>query len=174
MHLADGYYRASGKSMLAFTSIGPGQMNTVVGMATAYVDSTAVTVNVLKGDFDAVFPIFVDLLQHPAFRQEKIDLAKTQARTAQTASETLATDKNGEYTEVSVANLEKVEPTLSDKSAAVLIKAEGTATTFAVESETVATKDKFKIARGAEGVVTRTCTVPAGANQNGCPVGGKW
>src|SRR5438270_11024169 len=65
--------------------------------------------------------------------------AKTQARTAQTASETLATDKNGEYTEVSIANLEKVEPTLSDKSAAVLIKAEGTATTFAVESETVAT-----------------------------------
>ena len=42
VHLADGYYRACGRPMLAFTSIGPGQMNTVVGMATAYVDSTAV------------------------------------------------------------------------------------------------------------------------------------
>jgi acetolactate synthase-1/2/3 large subunit len=42
VHLADGYYRASGRPMLAFTSIGPGQMNTVVGMATAYADSTAV------------------------------------------------------------------------------------------------------------------------------------
>jgi acetolactate synthase-1/2/3 large subunit len=42
VHLADGYYRATGRPMLAFTSIGPGAMNTVVGMATAYVDSTAV------------------------------------------------------------------------------------------------------------------------------------
>ena len=74
--------------------------------------------------------------------------AKTQARTAQTAAETLATDKNGEYTEVSIANLEKVEPTLGDKSAAVLIK--------------------------AEGVVSRTCAVPAGANRNGCPAAGTW
>ena len=41
-HLADGFYRASGKPMLAFTSIGPGATNTVIGMATAYVDSTAI------------------------------------------------------------------------------------------------------------------------------------
>jgi zinc protease len=45
-------------------------------------DSTRVSFNVLKGDFDAVFPIFVDVLEHPAFRQEKIDLAKTQATSA--------------------------------------------------------------------------------------------
>ena len=42
VHLADGYYRATGEPMLAFTSIGPGAMNTVIGMGTAYVDSTAV------------------------------------------------------------------------------------------------------------------------------------
>jgi acetolactate synthase-1/2/3 large subunit len=42
VHLADGYYRATGRPMLAFTSIGPGATNTVIGMATAYVDSTAV------------------------------------------------------------------------------------------------------------------------------------
>ncbi len=42
VHLTDGYYRASGRPMLAFTSIGPGATNTVIGMATAYVDSTAV------------------------------------------------------------------------------------------------------------------------------------
>ena len=42
VHLADGHYRATGRPMLAFTSIGPGATNTVVGMATAYVDSTAV------------------------------------------------------------------------------------------------------------------------------------
>ncbi len=42
VHLADGYYRATGRPLLAFTSIGPGATNTVVGMGTAYVDSTAV------------------------------------------------------------------------------------------------------------------------------------
>src|SRR5205823_8591931 len=44
-------------------------------------DSSNVRLDVLKGDFDTVFPVFVDLLQHPAFRQDKIDLAKTQANT---------------------------------------------------------------------------------------------
>lgn len=41
LHLADGYYRASGRPLAAFTSIGPGATNTTVGVATAYVDSTA-------------------------------------------------------------------------------------------------------------------------------------
>ncbi len=36
-------------------------------------DSSRVGFNVLKGDIDAVFPIFVDVLEHPAFRQEKND-----------------------------------------------------------------------------------------------------
>ena len=45
-------------------------------------DSSSVSMDVLKGDFDAVFPIWLDLLRNPAFRQEKIDLAKTQANTA--------------------------------------------------------------------------------------------
>jgi zinc protease len=45
-------------------------------------DSMNVSLNLLKGDFDFVFPIFVDLLQHPAFRQEKIDLAKTRLNTS--------------------------------------------------------------------------------------------
>lgn len=42
VHLADGYFRVRGTPILAFTSIGPGQTNTVVGMATAMADSTAV------------------------------------------------------------------------------------------------------------------------------------
>ena len=40
-HIADGYYRISGKPLAVFTSIGPGAMNTAIGLATAYVDSTA-------------------------------------------------------------------------------------------------------------------------------------
>jgi acetolactate synthase-1/2/3 large subunit len=42
IHMADGYYRASGKPMAATTSVGPGATNTVIGMATAYTDSTSV------------------------------------------------------------------------------------------------------------------------------------
>jgi zinc protease len=45
-------------------------------------DSSSVSLDVLKGDFDAVFPIWLELLRNPQFRQEKIDLAKTQANTA--------------------------------------------------------------------------------------------
>jgi acetolactate synthase-1/2/3 large subunit len=42
VHVADAFFRVTGRPLLAFTSIGPGQTNTVVGMATAYADSTAV------------------------------------------------------------------------------------------------------------------------------------
>ena len=45
-------------------------------------DSSSVSLDVLKGDFDVVFPIWLDVLRNPAFRQEKIDLAKTQSNTA--------------------------------------------------------------------------------------------
>ncbi|MGH9579756.1 MAG: M16 family metallopeptidase, partial [Terriglobales bacterium] len=45
-------------------------------------DSTGLSLSALKGDFDQVFAVFLDLLQHPEFRQEKIDLAKTQENTS--------------------------------------------------------------------------------------------
>jgi acetolactate synthase-1/2/3 large subunit len=40
-HMADGYYRVTGKPAAVFTSIGPGALNLAVGLATSYVDSTA-------------------------------------------------------------------------------------------------------------------------------------
>jgi zinc protease len=43
------------------------------------VDSTAVSWNCLKGDEDQVFGIVVDLLEHPAFDDQKLQLAKQQA-----------------------------------------------------------------------------------------------
>lgn len=48
IHIADGYYRISGRPLAVFTSIGPGALNTAIGMGTAYVDSTAVLL--LSGD----------------------------------------------------------------------------------------------------------------------------
>ena len=42
VHLADGYCRATGKPLVVFTSVGPGAMNTLVGLGTAYADSIPV------------------------------------------------------------------------------------------------------------------------------------
>jgi acetolactate synthase I/II/III large subunit len=44
VHLADAYYRVAGVPLAVFTSIGPGAMNTVVGVASCYVDSIPVLV----------------------------------------------------------------------------------------------------------------------------------
>jgi zinc protease len=46
------------------------------------IDSATVSLDVLKADFETVLPIWVELLRKPEFRQDKIDLAKTQANTA--------------------------------------------------------------------------------------------
>ncbi len=40
-HMADGYFRVTGKPAAVFTSIGPGALNLAVGLGTAFVDSTA-------------------------------------------------------------------------------------------------------------------------------------
>ncbi|MEY2395878.1 MAG: zinc protease [Acidobacteriaceae bacterium] len=42
-------------------------------------DSTSIGLNCLKADFDEVFKVFADLLQHPEFRADKLDLAQKQA-----------------------------------------------------------------------------------------------
>jgi acetolactate synthase-1/2/3 large subunit len=44
VHLADGYYRASGLPLAAFTCAGPGALNTAIGLASCYVDGIPVLV----------------------------------------------------------------------------------------------------------------------------------
>ena len=44
-------------------------------------DSTTISLNCLKGDFDAVFEMFLDLLHNPEFRPDKLELAKEQMYT---------------------------------------------------------------------------------------------
>lgn len=48
VHMAEGYYRVTGKPLAMITSIGPGALNTTIGLANAYVDSMSVLV--ITGD----------------------------------------------------------------------------------------------------------------------------
>jgi type IV pilus assembly protein PilA len=92
--------------------------------------------------------------------------AKSQARTAETAAETLATDTNGSYATVTVTTLQGIEPTLTDTTGASLTAASGTAPpgpTYTVTS-TSKSGTTFTIARGATGSITRSCT----PNGGGC------
>jgi len=97
--------------------------------------------------------------------------AKVQARSLQTAAETSATDANGSYTEATLVRLEEIEPTLKDHATNVPAVTKATATEFEVTSENVTTKNVFKIARDANGGVTRTCTAKG---VGACPPSGSW
>jgi zinc protease len=41
-------------------------------------ESTSISLDCLKGDFDAVFELYLDLLRNPEFRQDKLDLSQQQ------------------------------------------------------------------------------------------------
>jgi type IV pilus assembly protein PilA len=107
----------------------------------------------------------------PSFLNQKTKAndaqAKSQARTAQTAAETLATDNNGKYDAVTLPAVRGVEPTLNDTSGATLSAASGTATTFTVTS-TSSNGNTYTISRAADGTVTRACTASASPNSGGC------
>lgn len=45
-------------------------------------DSTTISLNCLKQDFDFVFNTYLDLLRNPEFRQDKVDLVKEEMRSA--------------------------------------------------------------------------------------------
>ncbi len=98
--------------------------------------------------------------------------AKSQARTAETAAETLATDNGNSYASLTaVANLTAIEPTLADTTGATLsVPTAGTSNTFTVVSTSKA-GNKFTIVRNTTGTVTRSCTT---AGQGACPSGGSW
>jgi type IV pilus assembly protein PilA len=97
--------------------------------------------------------------------------AKSQARTAQTAAETLATDNNGSYSNVTLANLTSTESPLGNTCTATLSVVGGpSATGYTVRSTSNTTGDTFSITRAPDGTVTRACTGTGG----GCPAGGSW
>jgi type IV pilus assembly protein PilA len=118
----------------------------------------------------------------PAFLNQKSKAsdsnAETQAQTAQTAAETYATENEGKYSSLSIAILEKIEPTLKEKGSAKLTKAEEVSGSkgeaYIVTSESVATKDTFSVERTATGEFKRPCTVSSTSNRGDCPTSGTW
>jgi type IV pilus assembly protein PilA len=97
--------------------------------------------------------------------------AKELARTAQTTAETIATDNNGSYTEVTLPKLKEYEPSIvtgtgTPTKEAWLTEATGTATSYKVVA-TSTSGDTFTIERNAQGEITRKCTQVSGSK--GCP-----
>jgi type IV pilus assembly protein PilA len=95
--------------------------------------------------------------------------AKELARTAQTASETYATDHNGSYTGLNATALNTIEktiPTAVSTTNAYLSAAAPTTTTVAGDGYTVTATstsgNTFTIARDGNGVVTHSCTGATG------------
>ncbi|HEV3284727.1 MAG TPA: prepilin-type N-terminal cleavage/methylation domain-containing protein [Solirubrobacteraceae bacterium] len=98
--------------------------------------------------------------------------AKVQARTMETAAETYSTDHNGEYLNMNLAELRKIEPTLNDESSSIPTVGTVTANEYTVTAEAKQTKDKFSITRKANGEIERKCT----STTTGCSGGtsGSW
>ncbi|MDX6588080.1 MAG: hypothetical protein QOI31_2553 [Solirubrobacterales bacterium] len=91
--------------------------------------------------------------------------AQAQARTAQTAIETFATDNAGQYAGATPSALQQIE---SNLTAPLTVDAQATTYTLTTESETGTT---FSITRDASGLTTLNCTPPGEGN---CPESGDW
>jgi type IV pilus assembly protein PilA len=107
--------------------------------------------------------------------------AKTQVGTLQTTIETWASENGGSYVNAkkespTVAELDAIEPTLKDTSTAKILKGTGTEKGYELESESISSKNKFKLV-DVEGSITRSCTTSSTttpANTGGGCKGGSW
>ena len=109
----------------------------------------------------------------PSFLNQKAKAndaaAKTQVGTMQTAIETYSTEHNGSYEGATLAELQKIEPTLNDTTTAKAQAVKGaTSTGYELESVAVGSLDKFKL-KDEAGALTRTCEAASKSNEGGCP-----
>jgi type IV pilus assembly protein PilA len=95
--------------------------------------------------------------------------AKSQARTAQTAIETYATENNGNYGGADAAALDAIETTLDVANLAVTVPSTDPAGLYQVSSTQPDTGNVFHITRLANGDTSLTCDGDGG----GCN-GGSW
>ena len=114
----------------------------------------------------------------PSFLNQKskaVDAsAKSLARTAQTAAETISTDNSGSYAKVTQAELAAVEPAIqiaAGKNNAYVSAAKetGAGSGYEVTATAASGGDTFTVTN-TKGVVTRTCT----GTGSGCPASKEW
>jgi type IV pilus assembly protein PilA len=112
----------------------------------------------------------------PAFFNQKSKAsdakAKETAHSAQVAMETCATDNSGLYNSAncdSLADLAAIEPTLTGTGVTI----SGTSATGYTVTAPSSGGNTFSITNTA-GTMTYPCSVPAGNNRGGCPVGNTW
>ena len=103
----------------------------------------------------------------PSFLNQKSKASDSQAkelaRTAQTTAETVATDNNGSYANVTTTSLNAADPSIP------ITNAGGTYTVVATSQPT---SDTFTVTNTG-GVIARTCTVPGGnTTAGGCIIAG--
>jgi type IV pilus assembly protein PilA len=94
--------------------------------------------------------------------------AKSEARTMQTAMETLYTDEQS-YVLGTLAKLEAIEPAIGSGKATPTVPTH-LATNYVVVSTSV-NGNVFTITKNANGTVQRSCTA---TGQFGCPTSGSW
>jgi type IV pilus assembly protein PilA len=95
---------------------------------------------------------------------------KTQVGTLQTAIQTFAAESNGSYVGATLAELQKIEPTLNDVSQATPAVVTATAEGYEVTSTVKSDGNVFKLLN-TKGAITRNCTT---AEKGGCKAGGTW
>jgi type IV pilus assembly protein PilA len=97
--------------------------------------------------------------------------AKTQVGTLQTTMEAYAAENQGSFTGGSLAELQKIEPTLNDTTTATA-QATSTPTSeeFEVASIAKGSLDEYKL-KNAKGTITRTCKP---VSKGSCPASGTW
>lgn len=96
--------------------------------------------------------------------------AKELLHAAQLAAETAALDAMSSYAKITPAALHNYEPTIATTKAgtdAYLTTATGTGTGYTLTVTSVATGDKFTLARAANGKLTRSCTIPTKTSRHG-------
>lgn len=89
--------------------------------------------------------------------------AKSQARTAQTAIETYATENDGNYAGANVAALDGIETTLDAPNLAVAVPGQAGAL-YTVTATQPDTGNTFSISRDGNGDTLLTCTGGGGCN----------
>lgn len=103
----------------------------------------------------------------PAERSADDLEAQSSALTAQTALETYATDRNGNYAKATPEQLVEIEQTLEGSTLTVAAER----TSYSVSATSTVTGNVFTITREGTGDISRTCTA-AGTGE--CPATGAW